>query len=121
MRKIALALFLFPCSLSAQTYSISPCTAYTVATGGVANAAQKGPWNGIYIQNGITATDQAIGAAENLTVNVTTDGTPATAAANNETTVIVPGQAFFWGFAASTATLSVYAATTGHSFTCKVW
>lgn len=88
-----------------------------VTTGTTAVTPMSGPYNGCYIVNPLTATDQGIMAAEPLYVNPVV---AATTTGNGTNTAIAPGQA--WNCpVGGTGAISVNAATTGHKFTVVRW
>lgn len=93
------------------------CSASTVTTGGTAVAAVAANPHGYVITNPLTATDQGIGAAEALYVNVVTT---ATTTGNTTTFPLAPGQSWY-GVAGQTTATSVNAATNAHKFACAAW
>ena len=93
-------------------------SASTVTTGGTAvNALTTGPAHGCQIINPLAATDQNIGAAEPLYVNIVG---AAGLVANGATAALAPGQSFQCVPGQLSAT-SVNAATSGHKFTVFAW
>ena len=105
--------------LRVQAAGVTPAagTASAIVTGGTALNAITGPVRGCYITNPTSATDQAIGTAENLYVNpVTTAATTG----NGTTSTIAPGQTFYC-LPGQTTNVSVVAATAAHAFTVVKW
>jgi len=99
-----------------------PCLTSQVATGGTAvNAVGPNP-NGGFLQNPFSATDQGLGAAEDMIVNpVGNAAAPNVAGGVNGTNFrISPGQ--LWNIiAGQTTPTSVNAASNGHKFSGVSW
>ncbi len=90
--------------------------ASVVAAGPAAVTTMTGPTKGGYITNPETATQQGIGAAENLYVSLTGVPTAVDANANGGVFVVKPGGSFIAPALATGATLKVISATAGHKF-----
>ena len=119
MKRFLVALML--CALSVPAFAQIPpqpraCNTTTVATGGTAVTAISGPYNGYFIVNPLSATDEGV-AVEPLYVDPTTT---ATGTGNATNSALAPGQPYY----ASTpgvGPVSVNAASSGHKFTCVRW
>jgi len=119
----ALLLALLPGAAGAQTTTpVQPraCDVSIVTTGGTAVTALSGPTNGIFLGNGLTATDEGIGTAEPLYFDPT-GGAPGTVS-NSTVQRLDPGASVAWWVPfGSTVAVKVNAATSGHKFTCVRW
>lgn len=115
-----LALILLPAvAQAAQAQTVKPraCNATTVATGGTAVVAISGQVGGYYIANPATAADQGLGSTEQLYVDPTKT---ATLSGNGTNAPLVAGQPFY-GVGGTNVSVSVNAASSGHTFTCVRW
>ena len=94
-----------------------------VTTGGTAVIVVTGPCNGGWLQNGLNATRQGIGATEPFYVDMvgTPGSTDAAAAAQPTTQPIDPGQTFTIPALAAGVNVKVNAATANHVITGEVW
>jgi len=114
----ALMLVLLPVVAHAQIYlQWHACNTTTVTTGGTAVTAIVGPFNGYYIVNPLTTTDEGIATVEPLYVDPTTTATTTA----NVTNSALPAGSPFYASAPGIGPISVNAATSGHKFTCVRW
>jgi len=114
---IVLASALYAGGARSQELVPHACNASSVATGGTSTTAISGAYNGYFILNPLSATDEGIGAVEPLYVNPT--GT-ATVTGYGSTTALAPGTPFY-GVPNSNVSVGVNAASSGHNFVCVRW
>lgn len=93
-----------------------------VTTGNTAVNAFAGNPNGGFLQNPASASDQGLGASEDLIVNpVTAAAAPGVAGGINGTNFRLPPGAIWTVIAGQTTPTSVNAASSGHKFSGVSW
>lgn len=104
--------------VSSHAQSIRACAASVITTGGTAITAINGPVRGGYIYNPPSTAGQG-GGLESLIVNPAGTAGLVGSGLNTE---ITPGQTYSLpGQLPAGSSISVNAATSGHTFTCVVW